>query len=53
MGREWLRCLSCICAGCPLEDTCEIKPCDSPTNVYECTNVSYQCDIYGSLSDSS
>lgn len=44
-----LRCLSCICAGCPIENSCEEKPCTDSTNPYECTDVSCTCDTYDSL----
>ena len=44
-----LPCLSCICAGCPIEDTCQSKPCNESTNPYECMNVSCLCDEYDRL----
>ena len=40
-----LRCLDCICAGCPIEYSCTEKPCDDSTDMYRCTAVSYMCDI--------
>lgn len=50
IGSIELRCLSCICAGCIIEDTCKDKPCSkSPRSVYECTDVSFQCDILDRL----
>lgn len=44
-----LRCLSCICAGCPIEYSCKEKPCTDTTNPFECINVSFQCDTYENL----
>lgn len=48
-GSIVLRCLSCICAGCVIEDKCKDKPCNESTNPYECTNVNCQCDILDRL----
>jgi len=51
MERIELRCLSCICAGCPIEYACDKKPCDESTNPYECTDVECVCEIYDEISE--
>lgn len=46
------RCFSCICAVCPIANTCEEKPCKkAKRSVYECVDVQWQgdCDIYERL----
>lgn len=46
-----LRCLSCICAGCPIEQTYQKKPCNESTDPYECTDVECSCEIYDELQE--
>lgn len=45
------RCFSCICAGCPNEDTCENKPCKEGVSVFECVEVLWpgECEVYDKL----